>query len=302
MSYNKIPVSTSEVNTALLCETRWMFAHHPAYNLEPRKLSLALRRGLLGHEVLEHHYKRLQEEVDYDTSSQLVLTELMTFSMKAIATGDSELAGIAAELKPRLEEYLSFYKSDVADWKILEVEEVIMADLEHSELAIWAGKIDIVVYVLRGKYKGETQAVDHKFVYNFWPDGALKVNAQLPNYTWALRKKYSEAFIKRGIVNQIRYRANANERFRRDEVVPTRAKLAKLTRNHARIGTKLAYFKQQPVEEVENLVSINASKFNCEYCPFTRLCDARLDDRDVSMMVKGEFRSNSYGYAERNDG
>ena len=301
MIKEKTPVSGSEINTYLLCQRRWLYAHHPGWNLEPNTLGPALTRGLIGHKALETFYEEVMQTGDWDTAAQNCINRTTKFGFKSLNEGDSKKFEMVAGLIKILSEYFIHYKSELQDFEVLAVEELVRGPLK-SPVAEFVGRVDVTIKYKRGPWKGETAPFDHKFVYNFWPDGAFMLNAQMPNYVWGVRNTYTEAVVKRAIVNQLRHRDNATERFNRRDIVPTRIEIDAIIDNHSRAATEVVAVKRMDPEDASSAVMRNISKFNCEYCPFIRMCKLDLIGEDTTIMRKTEFKKNSYGYAERNDG
>jgi hypothetical protein len=295
---NKMPVSGSEVSTYLLCQRKALYSFHPEYNLEPKTLGPALARGIAGHKALELFYSDVKENEDWDTAAHTSINNLLGQSMKCITDGDTAKAEMISHLATVLNNYYERF-NDLKVFEILGVEELVEGDLPDSPNASFIGRVDLTIKLKGGKYKGETSPFDHKFVYNFWPDGAFAVNAQMPNYVWGVRNTYTNAVVKRAWVNQLRHRKDAVEVFNRRDIEPTRMEVAELIDNHSRAATQWVKIKRMTGEDARKTVLRNPAKFNCEYCPFTRLCRNELIGEDVELMKKTEFKPNSYGYAQR---
>jgi hypothetical protein len=77
--------------------------------------------------------------------------------------------------------------------------------------------------------------------------------------------------------------------------------IEELINNHSRAASRWVVIKNMDVEDARKTVLRNPSKFNCEYCPFIRLCRNELIGEDTELMIKTEFKPNSYGYAQRDD-
>ncbi len=288
-------VSTSEVATFLTCKQRWMYAHHPSYNLEPRTLGIALTRGLIGHEALEIYYGALMSgklESDAREASQ---NFIMQKALTEIQIGDSEKAKMISFLGVRLKEY---FDSDgakylLSTYDIIGVEHLVTAPLPGSDIQ-FAGRIDLLLQIPTGPNRGEVEPHDHKFTYNFWSENPIKLNVQISNYIWALREMGYRS--RNGYLNMIRYRDDAMERFRSEPIETNSTMRNTFIENHLVAAEQIVELKQKPKVGIKDGVTRSNSKFNCEYCPFATLCLTESKGLDSTLMVKASYRPNSYGY------
>jgi hypothetical protein len=286
-------VSTSEVATYLTCAQRWMYAHHPSYHLEPRTLGVALSRGLMGHKALEIYYQAILDGKLESEARQLIQSYIMTQSLNAMKVGDISKSQMVAALGVILMEYVEESTPILLkQYNIVGVEQVLVASLTKE--IYFAGRVDLALEEKHGAYRGYIVPFDHKFTYNFWPEASLRINAQISNYVWAYRENGEKS--RRGIINMIRYRDNAQERYKQ-ESVPTNDSLRnKLIQNHVIAAQRIVELKKKPTVDVSDGVTRSVSKFNCEYCPFSNLCYTEACGDDASTMIQANFRPNSYGY------
>lgn len=290
---NRFRVSTSEVATYLTCKQRWMYAHHPSYNLEPRTLGEALTRGIVGHEALEIYYKTLVEKSESKAkeASQDFITKSALGAMKL---GDHKKSLMIASLGLVLTEYYTDAKYLLDEYNILGVENSIITPLPGCDDIEFAGRVDLTLGVKSGPNKGEVVPYDHKFTYNFWSENPLKLNPQINNYIWAFRELGKRS--RRGIINMLRYRETAVDKFKQ-EPVPSNSDLRKaFIKNHVVAAKQIVELKLKPTVSLEEGITRSSSKFNCEYCPFATLCYTEATGQDSTTMVKASFRKNSYGY------
>ncbi|MFE1915001.1 PD-(D/E)XK nuclease family protein [Streptomyces anandii] len=289
-------VSTSEVATFLTCRQRWMYAHHPSYNLEPRTLGLALTRGLIGHEALEIYYKAISHgrlEMDAREASQ---SFIMKQSLKAIQLGDGEKAKMVSTLGVTLMEYYESEQNQklLKDYNILGVEYLVTTPLPGTVDINFAGRIDLALETAKGPHRGEVSPFDHKFTYNFWPDLAIAMNAQISNYIWSLRELGYRS--RNGYLNFIRYREDAVEKFMHAPIETNSTMRDAFINNHFEAAKQIVDLKLEPKVGLKDGVTRSTSKFNCEYCPFVMLCMTEAKGLDSTLMVKASYRRNSYGY------
>lgn len=283
-------VSTSEVATYLTCKQRWMYAHHPSYNLEPRTLGIALTRGLIGHAALEMYYNEVHKGNSELKARDLVQEYLVKEAIKAMSIGDHEKSTVITGLGVMLKEYFVEMLWVLQEFEILGVENMVTAPLPDAEDIDFAGRIDLMLGIAKGPNKGEVIPWDHKFTYNFWPEMSIKLNAQISNYIWVVRQMGMRS--RKGIISMSRYRDNAIEKFKQEEV-PTNSEMRELfISNHTEAAKEIVALKKKP----EVRVTRSTSKFNCEYCPFVQLCYTEAQGLDSTLMIKASYRKNSYGY------
>jgi hypothetical protein len=287
-------VSTSEVATFLTCKQRWMYAHHPSYNLEPRTLGIALTRGLIGHGALELYYKSIFDGNLEADSIEVAQGYIASEALKAMKLGDSEKALMISSLGLILNDYYKENLWVLRDYNILGVENLVYAPLPGAEDIEFAGRIDLMLEIKSGKKKGETVPWDHKFTYNFWSEKALKMNAQISNYVWCVREMGRRS--RHGIISMSRYRENAQENFKQEEVETNSTMRNNFVKNHVVAAKQIVELKHKPKVGLDEGITRSTSKFNCEYCPFVDLCYTEASGQDSSTMVKASFRKNSYGY------
>lgn len=290
----KFRVSTSEVSTFLTCKQRWMYAHHPSYNLEPRTLGKALYRGIIGHEALEIYYKTNMDgnnhEKGVEASNAFIVKKALEETMK----GDSEKALMISSLGVLVNSYYEETKWLWNTYNITGVEQIVTAPLPGVNDIEFAGRIDLGLEINSGPNKGEAVPWDHKFTYNFWSEKALKMNPQISNYIWSYREMGVRS--RRGIINMLRYRNDAVESFDQKEVPSTSSLRNTFINNHVVAAQQIVELKHKDKVTTLDGITRSSSKFNCEYCPFIDLCHTEANGQDSSTMIKASFRPNSYGY------
>jgi hypothetical protein len=192
-----------------------------------------------------------------------------------------------------LKQYFEDHKWVFDRFNILGVEDKVIAPLPGVDINI-AGRIDLTVEVASGPNKGEVIPWDHKFSYNFWPEMSVKMNPQISNYVWI--ERYLGKRSRKGIISILRYRENATEFFKQEEV-PTNTNMRDaFIQNHVEAAKQIVDLKQKTTVGLKEGITRSASKFNCEYCPFVNLCYTQAQGLDTTNMVKASFRPNSYGY------
>jgi len=290
-----IKVSNSEA-LSLTCEAKWMYAFHPGYNIEPKNPSIALTRGNVGHKALEHFFRATMNGESRDKAEAVARNYLIETMGVAASTGDMRLMESVTTLIPLIDEYfkteaLRIFLDSV---DILGVEVGFETELPGG--FILPGRADLVVYYKKGRYKGETCPVDNKFVYNFWSEDDFRMNSQIPLYLHGFRSVYPNAVVRRGIINQIRHRKNAVEKFTMTPITPEKGEINELVANHISCSVRVKELKETPVEELRKSVRRMLSKYTCGNCGFREICKSEITGGNTRDLIKMSYRPNSYGY------
>lgn len=278
-----IKISNSEVGTYLVCERRHYYAH--GLNLMPKRYGTSLTRGIIGHEALEMYYKAIiagEKPLDAEHHAQQVIVKHIQEG------GDIMMLGPLSTL---LQQYIQEHQVD--SFRPLAVEEVMSMPL--GETVDYGMKFDVLAEMKTGQYAGEIVLVDHKFVYNFWDQDALMLNAQAPKYIATLRA--NDIPVKRMMVNQLRWReVKSNpERFRREWLTPVAAETKRvLTEQHEASLQIIDHKADLKVYGEKALRTMN--NMTCKNCSFAMLCRVELIGQDPTLLIQTDFQPNTYGY------
>lgn len=291
-----IRISNSEGLAYGSCETKWMFAHHPEFKLEPKYQSLALTRGLVGHEVLEVFFKAIKKEIPVDEAKILANKRLIEILTEAMISDIPNKIVACNELIPIINEYFSsaLLFEFLDSIEILGVE--IGFEIPLYDGMILPGRIDLLVRYTKGRYKGEVVVVDNKFVYNFWSEDDFKMNSQIPTYIKGARILHPDAVIRRGMINQLRHRSNAQERFTLTPLTPTAFEIKAIIGNHIRLSEKIEKALATPGKQLRVEATKTLSKYSCGNCGFKLLCKSEITDGNTKDLAIMHYQPNSYGY------
>lgn len=289
-------VSTSEVSTFLTCKQRWMYAHHPSYNLEPRTLGIALTRGIVGHKALELYYEMIAHNESHEDAVEAIKVYLKSQVMQELAFGDDAKVKMLGELNEILLNYLQESRWIIERYDILGVEQLVTAPLPGAEHIDFAGRIDLVLGEKGRRTIREAIPYDHKFCYNFWSDNSLRMNPQLSNYSWVLAQMGYVS--NKGIMNMIRHRTDAIEKIKQEAVSVRPTVQGVFIQNHTEAALTIVELKSKPRVSIADGVTRSASKFNCEYCPFNELCYTESQGGNSENVIAAHYRPNSYGYVD----
>lgn len=284
---------------------RWWFAHHPQVHLAPNTLGPALTRGLAGHKALEQFYNDIRKGVEYDDAAQGALNFVFQESTKAMMANDSDKLEVLVWLKKLLEKYFVHYQEDIKYWEILDVESFHLLEWDGDKTVYLPMRLDLVVYMTDGQYRGETVPVDHKFVNDFWQQWKFRLNSQLPLQIRALRaSRYAgkpAPVVRRSIVNQIRTRKVETiypvQTFKRSFIeAADGAAMDNVFENHLKIAHRVAALKRLPAGEAFQQTEAVWGSPNCQFCHFKSLCATQLEGGNVDMTVAAEYKKSDYGY------
>lgn len=279
------PISQSEVDQFLSCSRKHYYAF--GEKLQPKRYSSGLARGLLGHQVLEAFYSRF---VRTPTAVGLrsATVEDIHQSMEVLYTpenlSDPEML---LELRILLEDYFRFYEGELNEWEILAVE-------REFRFENFPFKPDVIK---RHRVTGKVLVVDHKFLYNFYPDSAIDIMPQLAKYVGALRQ--IGFHVDGAEYNMLRHRKNAKEKFKRVVVEFTQEKIRTFLHEQQQVAQQIGELRQLPVQEWRERVYRTASSFNCQHCSFLPLCTTDLNGYNGrDLLIRTSYEPNTYGYLD----
>ncbi len=273
-------ISNSEVACWLNCKRKYYYEHD--LNLEPKIRGEALGRGILLHEVMAHYYTSLKHGSLHDVAVKVATEFLTTF----ISSPNYNMETVM-EVRSLCQQYWEFYKNDKS-WEILEVEQTrnlpLNTDFEYDL------KFDLLVLEIP---TGKICLVDHKTTYNFWDTDKIELNAQFPKYIGTLRA--NDQPVDKVIINQIRTRKDARERFKRVDCVPSRAKVNTMMREQVMVSQEIYKHRQLPLEVRSATATRNINPEICKWCDSKPLCMSELDGGDITTMIATDFKQNTYG-------
>jgi len=289
-------VSGSEALSFSGCEAKWMFAFHPGFHLESKKIGPAITRGNIGHAALEVFFKEFMNTSSVDKAKETTTSHLTNEMIKDLSTGEAIRASLVGEVVTILDLYFESdtFKHFISNTHIMGSE--YSMEMYVTDEIILPGRVDLLVYWTAGLEKGEVQPIDFKFVYNFWTENDFFYNSQIPTYVQLGKINYPHEVVRRGGIMQFRHRKDAVERFKLTGIKPSKPDIAGIMDNHIKISQKIVELKELPVEEARTKVTRTLSKYTCSNCSFLRLCKADLNGGDTTEIIKYDYQPNSYGY------
>lgn len=304
-------VSNSEVSNYLSCERKHYYAH--ALNLEPINFSTSLSRGIIGHEALAAFYdviKAWQDSQDQNTVVTPVgvhneAVEMMNAVVDKYYLQTLQQQGFSRKqetlemltmLKQLLSRYVDFQHDDM--WKIIEVEQSHVMPL--FDQYGYGMRLDLLVQFTVGPRAGEIWVVDHKFVYDFYSQDTLRINAQMPKYLATVRAE-TGLVIKGGILNELRHRMKKGpmtdaELFRREPLTPSTTRIRNIMKEQIKASEEIMERHALPVEVYGERAKRVMNQMVCKNCSFLEPCMTELDGENISLMLATEYKPNSYGY------
>lgn len=287
-------ISNTQVSLENLCER----AHYYRFilGIEPKSLPPAIYTGILGHKALEWYYLEMRDGSPVDQCLKAAKV-ILNKEAERVAIEEPEsydLMSAIFKINKLIEGYARIYSEE--EFKILEIEQEYQTPInEHDTYAM---KLDLLVEMTKGPYRGNLILVDHKFVYNFKTVLDIDMDAQLPKYIRTLRQ--NGYVVNTGMFNQIRTRSLKDpgpaDLYRR-EVVSFKSRKSEIDSiwreqeiTAHRISLKMESKNPQCVRNMNQLV--------CRSCMFQKPCKAELNGDDITQMVNANYQKSTYGYTE----
>jgi hypothetical protein len=291
-------VSNTEVTMYNTCRRQHYYRF--GLNIEPRfnNLGPALVRGLVGHSALDSYYESVKAGYSHDDAVEMAFITLNQ-KLQEIVTqfpDSTDLIKIIAKVKSMLEGYFRLYRND--SFIVHEVEGFFSAPI--TDTALYGMRLDLLIEYTSGEYRGDFVVVDHKFVYNFKTPKELAMDGQLSKYVKTLRS--NGYVVTKGMFNQLRYRELKDpteaDLYRRTPVKASFTKANNIWKEQAKCTTEISEVKAQPKEVWSETATRNLSPFTCKYCHFQELCEAELNEQDITKALQANYQKNTYGYAD----
>ena len=271
-------VSNSQIMSLQTCERRFYYEH--ILKIKPREFPVNVRRGIFGHELAECFFKAMQAGLSYEEcvdSMQLLIMDNLT---------DAEL------LKAyRLVCAFGAYAFQ-AGWKIIQVEENSLLEVEANEFAYTP---DLIIEWTKGPKRGNRGILDFKFTGQYWTDKEIRVYQQLPKYM-IYHNKVNKTKVTNCALIMLNTRASADatgEKLFLIKWVPVgKAKLQEIERENEILIERVAHVKAtyKPEDYMRTV-----SNFTCKFCFFSEdICPMELEGLDVSKVLKHNYEINTY--------
>jgi hypothetical protein len=291
-------VSNTEVTMYNTCRRQHYYRF--GMDIEPRfsNLGPAIIRGLTGHTALDAYYGAKMTGYSHDEAVEYAYDTLNRKLAEFITEfpDDNELIKIVAKVKSMLKGYFFLYRND--DFIIHEVEKFFSAPITDTDT--YGMRLDLLIELTSGEFRGDFVVVDHKFVYNFKTQKELAMDGQLSKYVKTLRK--NGYVVTKGMFNQLRYRElkdpTYDDLYKRTTVRASAIKSDNIWKEQQKCTTEISKLKKLPLQEQSELAVRNLSPFTCKYCHFQQLCDAELSEQDISNALVTNYQPNTYGYAD----
>lgn len=273
-------ISNSEVTAYNECARRHWYQYQEG--LQPRSYGLALTRGIIGHEALERYYLTIMNGGSVEDAKHGMFVWYDNYVTEFISYNPTEFDKIMmlSQLRQLLERYVEFYRND--DFNVLAVEHVYTAPVD--DFISYGMKLDVLIELTSGLYRGELAIFDHKFLYNFKSDEELSIDGQLPKYIRTVAG--SGIHVTRGIFNQIRYRELKNDDpeaiFRRTYVKPSKAAKEGIWEEQRDASIEIVNNPRPPRRTLSPLV--------CKNCYFLQLCRADLNGEPTGTIRKIDYK------------
>ena len=275
-------ISNSEVSSFTQCERKHYYSF--LRKLEPKSTGLALSRGIIGHEALAEYYEALMQGQSVVEAQQAARNVISRY----IATGEGDMS-MLADLITLLTRYFGYYDSE--EWEILAVEKAY--EVPVNDDFNFGMRLDLLV---RDSSK-RIALVDHKFVYDFYSQDVLDMNAQVPKYLGTLR--YNGIKADYAILNQVRYRLKKagntdEETFKRDTLTPNNHEIRTIMAEQFKVSERIMGRRSlnERAQSTEAVRTMN--QMTCKNCSFVPMCKAELMGSDTTLMAQVEYKPNVY--------
>lgn len=271
-------VSSSELGTYNTCTKQ----HELAYTreLEPVIMPLHIRRGEVGHRVLETYYERRVANDTHIEATAQALDLIIGHYLANADYSDFEYIDMLSDLQKLMTAYFKYYEND--SFKIIGIESTYSTEITHG--LHFGGILDLIVELTKGPNRGEIQIWDHKFVNNFKTDDDLKFDVQIPRYIKTLRA--NNINVRRAIFNQIRYRKMKDPKpedlFRRSPLMMNSVSIDNVWKE-----------TEDTIREIDiipNVVRRNIAFNTCKHCFFKDICMAELSGIPTDKMESIQYR------------
>lgn len=274
-------ISNTEITSKNTCDKQHDYMYNQ--NLEPRKYSIAISRGVAGHSVLEVYYKNRQEGYSHEESVDFAMSKLYELISKA-DPDDTEYMQMMGHLSWLLLQYFDYYKDDT--YRIISVESVYTAPMtEEIQFGLY---LDILAEITTGEYRGYVDIIDTKFVNNFKTIDDLRLDAQQPKY--AKVAKLNGLPLRHAIFNQIRYRKMKSPRsedlFRRSPLLLSSKAINTVWEEATETAVELHQEKITGFQTTRRRQSYTA----CKNCFFKDLCMTELAGQDTTIMRNTQYQ------------
>lgn len=248
--------------------------------------SVAITRGVVGHDALAEYYTRKQAG---DTKAECLVSALQVVDNSYEEFPD--MWNEFKQLKNVITRYVEYYWDEA--WIPVEIERQHETFLENKTGLSYGMRLDLLAEV-----NNSLVLIDHKFVYNFFTDKELAMSAQLQKYLYTLNRNGIP--VKTVVVNQIRYRELKNPDssmiFRRSYIHSTETERSRVMDEHKKVALNIQYLKNIEPDQHFRLTEMSLDKNTCGSCTFQPVCKDYLQGKDSSKTKEILYKNNTYLY------
>jgi len=275
-------ISNTEITAKNTCDKLHDYMY--LQNLEPRQYSLSIRRGVIGHAVLEVYYTCRKDGFNHYSAVESAMDKLY----KIIAESDPddvEHTTMLGQLAKLLIRYFQYYEYDT--YKILAVEKIMTAPMVDDEI-VFGLYVDVLAEITTGEYRGYVDIIDHKFVMNFKSIDDLRLDPQQPKYHKTAQ--LNGLPIKNAIFNQIRFRQMKNptdeDLFKRSPLLSSQTAIDTVWEEATQTAEDINYEKSRDRHITRRRQSYSA----CKNCFFKDICMTELAGQDTTIMRQAQYQ------------
>lgn len=272
--------SHSETEAFRSCERRHFYGY--GLRLRRSKISVALARGIVGHEVLAEYYTQCKDGASFRDARSAAYA-LLGQRLSEIED-DYPSDRLREDLVGCFKDYFKLAETEFDDIEVLGVEQSFTVRINDSFTLPFV--VDLII-----RYRGRLEAWDHKFVWDFFNPNIVDLSPQLPLYYAGLAMlDYPHATVR---YNEIRYRstekikADPLSRINRPAPRISPRRVQTTMEEQIRVGQRIYDLKQLPIEQWEKQVVRAANNQTCKNCDFAPMCIGELNGEDRNKFYVG---------------
>lgn len=276
-----IVISNSQITSKLTCNRLHDYTY--IQNLMPRVNNLDLRRGTVGHALLEAFFRAIMAGSSVEEAEQAGIVKL-----REIIVNSDPLDILHAKMLVAMDKVFrrfvrQYHKS--SKFKILSVESLITVPMTKD--IMFGMYTDLLVEYTMGTYKGKVGSYDHKIVSHFKTLEDLKFDPQQIKYQKALQLQGHDTAPP--VLNQILHSAVGtaydDDFIRESPIILTQQGVDTIWDESVEVAEQIYVERVTGNRNTTRAMNYAA----CNRCPMRELCVAELNGSDTTQMRKIDY-------------